>query len=54
MSTLKRLIAPLLTLLLLAGVGTALYQSIREQWAGAATVEGLIGSEKEEFFRDPG
>ena len=47
----KRIIAPLLTALLIAGVGTALYLSISEQ--SVIEVRGLIGSEKEEFFRDP-
>ena len=47
----KRLLAPVLTALLALGVGTALYLSIVEQ--SVVTVRGLIGSEKEEFFRDP-
>jgi hypothetical protein len=59
---LKRLLAPLLTLLLLAGVGAAIYVSVTEQ-AGNKTaadsssslheIKGVIGSEKEAFFRDP-
>ena len=59
---LKRLLAPLLTLLLLAGVGAAIYVSVTDQ-AGNKTaadssstlheIKGVIGSEKEEFFRDP-
>jgi hypothetical protein len=47
----KKVVAPLLTLLLIAGVGYALYLSIGEQ--SVTSVRGLIGSEKEEFFRDP-
>jgi hypothetical protein len=59
---LKRLLAPLLTLILLVGVGTAIYISVTEQANKKAAVEqaqtlheikGVIGSEKEEFFRDP-
>ncbi len=47
----KKLLAPLLTLALLIGVGLAIYQSAKEQM-GTETVRGLIGSEKEAFFRD--
>jgi hypothetical protein len=47
----KRFFAPILTALLIAGVGFALYRSISEQ--SVVEVKGLIGSEKEEFFRDP-
>jgi hypothetical protein len=59
---LKRLLAPLLTLLLLAGVGIAIYISVTDQANTKAITEssqalheikGVIGSEKEEFFRDP-
>ena len=58
---LKRLLAPLLTLLLLAGVGAAIYVSVTEQAGNTAVdssstlheIKGVIGSEKEEFFRDP-
>lgn len=47
----RRFLAPVLTALLVLGVGAALYVSILEQ--SVVTVRGLIGSEKEEFFRDP-
>ncbi len=47
----NRIIAPVLTLLLIAGVGFALYLSISEQ--SVTDIKGVIGSEKEEFFRDP-
>lgn len=47
----KKLVAPLLTLLLVAGVGYAVYLSASEQ--SVVLVKGVIGSEKEEFFRDP-
>jgi hypothetical protein len=47
----KRFLAPLLTLLLVVGVGYAIYVSVKEQ--SVTVVRGLIGSEKEEFFRDP-
>ena len=59
---LKRLLAPLLTLLLLAGVGAAIYVSVTDQAGNKTTVDssstlheikGVIGSEKEAFFRDP-
>ena len=50
----KRFLAPLLTLLLVAGVGAALFLSLRDQLSArrVVTVRGLIGSEKEPFFRD--
>jgi hypothetical protein len=51
----RKLIAPLLTLLLVLGLGAGIYVSVNEQLAkrGIVTVRGLIGSEKEDFFRDP-
>ncbi|MEW6445495.1 MAG: hypothetical protein ACOZAQ_01195 [Pseudomonadota bacterium] len=51
----RRILAPLLALLLLAGVGLALYESMSEQQARheRVTLTGLIGSEKEAFFADP-
>lgn len=54
MATVKRLLGPLLTILLLGGVGVALYLSIGEQAAERRLIEvrGLIGSEKEALFRD--
>ncbi len=50
----KRLLGPLLTLLLLVGVGVALYLSVTGQLSArrVETVRGLIGSEKEDFFLD--
>lgn len=59
---LKRVLAPLLTLLLLAGVGYAIYISVTGQANTKAAadkldavheIKGVIGSEKEDFFRDP-
>jgi hypothetical protein len=55
---LKRLLAPLLTLMLLAGVGAAIYVSVTDQSSKITSqaqyeIKGVIGSEKEEFFRDP-
>jgi hypothetical protein len=47
----KRFFAPLLTLLLAMGVGYAIYLSVAEQ--SVTVIRGLIGSEKEEYFRDP-
>jgi hypothetical protein len=58
----RRLVAPVLSVLLLLGVGVGIWQSNArlEKNAGehavevkAATVRGLIGSEKESFFADP-
>jgi hypothetical protein len=51
----RKLIAPLLTLLLVLGLGAGIYVSVNEQLAkqSTVTVRGLIGSEKEDFFRDP-
>jgi hypothetical protein len=51
----KKILGPLLTLLLLGGVSLAIYLSVREQLGdlGIVPLRGLIGSEKEEFFRDP-
>jgi Bacterial extracellular solute-binding protein len=58
----KRLIGPLLALLLLVGVGYAGWQSysqsaaeetMRLEAAKVEVVRGLIGSEKEGFFSDP-
>ncbi len=51
---LRRLVAPLLTLLLLAGVGTAIYVSIEGQIesASSAEIRGISGSEKLPFFQD--
>ena len=48
----KRFLGPVLTLLLVAGVGAALFFSLREgfQARRVVTVRGLIGSEKEPFF----
>ncbi len=51
----KKLIAPLLTLLLVLGLGAGIYVSVNEQLGKEriVAVRGLIGSEKEDFFRDP-
>jgi hypothetical protein len=47
----KRFLASVLTLFLALGVGYAIYLSVAEQ--SVTVVKGLIGSEKEDFFRDP-
>jgi hypothetical protein len=51
----KKLIAPLLTILLVLGLAAGIYVSVSEQLTkqSIVTVRGLIGSEKEDFFRDP-
>jgi len=51
----KRSLGLLLTLLLIIGVGIAIYLSVQEQMGNWSkiTVHGLIGSEKEGFFKDP-
>jgi len=50
----KRILGPVLSLLLLAGVGVAIYFSVSEQALnrGLVQVTGLIGSEKQDFFDD--
>lgn len=61
---LKRFFAPILTVLLALGVGCAIYVSMTDKAQVAAAVnnddrnkiyelKGVIGSEKESFFRDP-
>ena len=51
----NRLLAPILGMLLLIGLGFAIYQSMSGQMTLKArtTITGLIGSEKEAFFADP-
>lgn len=51
----KKIIAPFLSLLLVAGLGYGIYVSMQERLAQnqAVALRGLIGSEKEEFFADP-
>jgi len=51
----KRLLGPLLLVVLVIGVGAAIYLSATQQLAlnKVVTVKGLIGSEKEAFFTDP-
>lgn len=51
----KRPLNILLTVLLLAGLGFGIYVSVRGQVQARSvlTVRGVIGSEKEDFFRDP-
>jgi hypothetical protein len=51
----KRPLNILLTVLLLAGLGFGIFVSVRGQIGirSIVTVKGLIGSEKEAFFRDP-
>lgn len=51
----KRLLGPVMLVVLVIGVGTAIFFSVREQIAlgQVVTVRGLIGSEKEAFFHDP-
>lgn len=50
----KRLLGPLLSVILIIGVGAAIFFSVRDQWRASrvVTIHGLIGSEKAEFFKD--
>jgi len=54
-SRIKRIFGPLLLVVLVLGVGAAIFFSVREQLTlrRVVTVRGLIGSEKEDFFKDP-
>ncbi|MBN1584288.1 MAG: hypothetical protein JXA89_26500 [Anaerolineae bacterium] len=51
----KRILGPILLVILVLGVGIAIYFSAREQFSSrrVIVVRGLIGSEKEDFFQDP-
>jgi hypothetical protein len=49
----RRLIAPILSLLLILGVGYLVFLSVGRQFGGPILLRGVIGSEKEDFFRDP-
>jgi len=51
----KKIIGPVLGILVLLGVGAAIYFSASEQshFRNIVEVKGLIGSEKQEFFDDP-
>ncbi len=51
----RKIIAPLISILLLAGVGAAIYLSMSEQALLKQTtiIRGLVGSEKIPFFHDP-
>lgn len=53
-SSLRRVLGPLLTLILVVGVGAGLWYSASNALRArqVVTIRGLIGSEKEEFFRD--
>ncbi len=52
----KRLLGPFLLIVLIVSVGVAIFLSANQQLAlrQIVTVNGLIGSEKEHFFKDPG
>jgi hypothetical protein len=50
----RRLAAVGLAILLIIGVGYGIFSSVRESIGpGAVTLRGLIGSEKDPFFKDP-
>jgi hypothetical protein len=51
----KRILGPLLLVVLVLGVGIAIFLSVRGQIESrrVITIQGLIGSEKAEFFQDP-
>lgn len=54
-NAMKRYLGPIILLLFLVGVGTAIYFSVRDQIVQRSIVHvrGLVSSDKEEFFRDP-
>lgn len=51
----RKVVGPLLTIILVVGVAAAVYFSASEQMSlsSVVSVKGLIGSEKYEFFHDP-
>ena len=49
----NRLIAPLVSLILIIGVGYLIFTSVSQQLGGPVKLRGVIGSEKEDFFADP-
>jgi hypothetical protein len=54
----RRILSLILAALLAIGVGTAIVASVRDRVAAGdptplTTVHGVIGSEKQPFFRDP-
>ena len=53
-SQLRRILGPLLSVILIAGVGAAIWYSAGNALESrrVVTVTGLIGSEKQEFFED--
>jgi hypothetical protein len=53
-SPMRRLLGPILSLLLIGGVGIGIWFSASSAFQArqVVTIRGLIGSEKEEFFRD--
>ena len=50
----RRILGPLLTIVLILGVGAAIFYSARDQILARQiiTIRGVIGSEKEDFFQD--
>jgi len=53
-SSLRRVLGPILSLILLVGVGAGIWYSASDALRArqVVTIRGLIGSEKEEFFKD--
>lgn len=51
----KKILGPILLVVLLLGVGAAIFFSAQEQFTekSIVSIRGLIGSEKEAFFKDP-
>lgn len=51
----KRLLGPLLAIILVVGIGAAIFFAVSLQWSASQIVQvkGVIGSEKEAFFSDP-
>jgi hypothetical protein len=50
---LNKILAPIVTILLILGVGYLIFTSASQQLSGPVKLRGAVGSEKEAFFADP-